>query len=70
MLILEWIGTKRHYDFLHLQKASTLALLGTTDIGHLKQNIEIFTKGKLPDEIYQRVRNAFIQNDHNWVGQV
>lgn len=45
-------------------------IVGTTDIGHLKQNIEIFTKGKLPDEIYQRVRNAFIQNDHNWVGQV
>ncbi|MCX6169411.1 MAG: aldo/keto reductase [Ignavibacteriales bacterium] len=45
-------------------------IVGTTNIEHLKQNIEIVSKGKLPEDIYLALRNAFIQNDDGWTGQV
>ncbi len=45
-------------------------IVGTTDIKHLKRNIEIINKGKLPEDTYITLRNAFIQNDDGWTGQV
>jgi aryl-alcohol dehydrogenase-like predicted oxidoreductase len=46
------------------------ALVGTSNIDHLKRNIEIVSKGKLPDDIITEIRQAFIKNDENWIGLV
>lgn len=45
-------------------------IVGTTNIEHLKQNIEIISKEKLPEEIYQKIRSVFIKNDDGWEGRV
>jgi len=45
-------------------------IVGTTNMEHLKHNIETINKGKLPGEIYDKLREAFKQNDDNWIGQV
>ena len=43
-------------------------ILGTSNIEHLKQNIKIIEKGKLPDEIYDEIRESFKKNYDGWVG--
>ena len=45
-------------------------IVGTTNLDHLKRNIEIIEKGKLPEEIINIIKESFIKNDVNWVGQV
>jgi aryl-alcohol dehydrogenase-like predicted oxidoreductase len=45
-------------------------LIGTSNPDHLKRNIEIVSKGKLPEDIYNSIRNAFAANDENWIGLV
>ncbi|NWF90430.1 MAG: aldo/keto reductase [Ignavibacteriaceae bacterium] len=45
-------------------------IIGTTSIDHLKMNLQLFEKGKLPDEIYSVIRNAFEENTINWNGQI
>ena len=46
------------------------AILGTSDIKHLKKSIEAVNKGNLPDDIYSEIRKAFAENDDNWIGKV
>ncbi|KAA3603929.1 MAG: aldo/keto reductase [Calditrichaeota bacterium] len=43
---------------------------GTANVEHLKENIEIVNKGKLPQEIIAQIQKAFLENDINWVGQI
>ena len=45
-------------------------IAGTSNINHLKSNLEAINKGPLPDEIYSEIRNAFIKNDKGWIGKV
>lgn len=56
--------------FTAFTKGIDTCIVGTTSIKHLKRNIEIINNGKLPEEIYFTLRNAFIQNDDGWTGQV
>lgn len=44
-------------------------IVGTTNPEHLKRNVEIIEKGKLPEEVITIIKNAFQKNDVNWVGQ-
>lgn len=44
-------------------------IVGTTDLNHLKRNVEIIEKGKLPEDIIKIINEAFQKNDVNWVGQ-
>lgn len=44
------------------------ALIGTTDINHLRHNINLLQKGPLPADLLQHVRDSFYQHDDNWVG--
>jgi aryl-alcohol dehydrogenase-like predicted oxidoreductase len=46
------------------------ALIGTTNIDHINRNIDIISKGKLPDDIYNAISGAFTANDDNWIGLV
>ncbi len=46
------------------------AIIGTSNIKHLKENIKILEKGSLPKEIYYKIRTAFRKNNDNWFGQI
>lgn len=46
------------------------AIVGTTNIGHLRQNIEYVEKGKLPDIEYFNIIESFKINNENWLGQI
>ena len=45
-------------------------IIGTSSLDHLKNNLLLMEKGKLPDEIYSLIRKSFSENDDNWIGQV
>jgi aryl-alcohol dehydrogenase-like predicted oxidoreductase len=45
-------------------------IIGTGKLDHMKRNIELASRGKLPDEEYREIRQAFLAHDRNWVGQV
>ncbi|OHD13812.1 MAG: aldo/keto reductase [Spirochaetes bacterium GWD1_27_9] len=45
-------------------------IVGTANIEHLKENIRIVEKGFLPDDIFVHIRDKFIENDNNWIGQI
>lgn len=46
------------------------AIIGTSNIDHLKTAIDAVAKGKLHEEIYNKIRNSFAENDNNWIGKV
>jgi len=43
-------------------------IVGTSKPEHLKLNVDFVKKGKLPDEIYKKIRQTFKANDDNWIG--
>jgi aryl-alcohol dehydrogenase-like predicted oxidoreductase len=45
-------------------------IVGTTNIEHLKQNIALIEKGKLPDELYQTIRDRFNEHGSEWYSLV
>ncbi len=45
-------------------------IIGTTNESHLSKNLRLLEKGKLPQEIIDRIINAFQYNDDNWIGLV
>ena len=45
-------------------------IIGTSSLDHLKKNVQLLEKGKLPEEIYSMIRKSFQANDENWIGQV
>ena len=46
------------------------AIIGTSNIDHLKENIKMIDKGPLPKEIYYKIRTAFRKNNDFWIGQI
>ena len=46
------------------------SIVGTTNLDHIKKNIEIVEKGPLSKDIIDKITNAFAQNDNNWNGQI
>jgi aryl-alcohol dehydrogenase-like predicted oxidoreductase len=47
----------------------TTSIVGTTNLDHVKKNIEIVNKGPLPDDLVENIRSTFLDNDKNWIGQ-
>ena len=45
-------------------------IIGTASFDHLKKNVQLLEKGKLPEKIYSMIRKSFQANDENWIGQV
>ncbi|MDR3611789.1 MAG: aldo/keto reductase [Ignavibacteriaceae bacterium] len=45
-------------------------IAGTNNIEHLKENIKLIEKGPLPYDVYYEIRDAFKQNNINWIGQI
>ncbi|MCL5028059.1 MAG: aldo/keto reductase [Bacteroidetes bacterium] len=46
------------------------AIVGTSNINHLKENIKMINKGPLPKDIYYKIRTAFRKNNDGWMGQI
>lgn len=45
-------------------------IVGTSNLEHLQENIELINKGALPAELVKGIRESFKVNDDNWIGQV
>lgn len=48
----------------------TTCITGTRNINHIIENISYALKGKLPDDLYNEIRNRFRSSAENWRGQV
>lgn len=46
------------------------AIIGTSNINHLKTAIDAVNKGPLPEDINKKIRISFAENDDNWIGKV
>ena len=56
--------------FAAYSNAVDTCIVGTSNIDHLKKDIEIINKGTLPEEIYNQIREAFKKNNDGWIGLV
>lgn len=54
---------------LHAPAVSS-AIVGTTSLGHLLQNLEYAERGPLPPAYFAFLRRLFIQHDDGWSGQI
>lgn len=45
-------------------------IVGSSSLDHIKRNLKLLEKGKLPDDVYSKIRTSFKENDENWLGQV
>lgn len=45
-------------------------IVGTTNLKNLKKNVDNIEKGILPQEIINQIREAFVTNDKNWMGEI
>jgi aryl-alcohol dehydrogenase-like predicted oxidoreductase len=46
------------------------SLIGTINADHMKRNIEIISKGKLPEDVINGITETFASNDENWIGLI
>lgn len=52
------------------EKGVHSCIVGTTNPEHLLDNLAIAAKGPLPGDLQQHIRDAFLQADQDWPGQV
>ena len=45
-------------------------IVGTTNPKHLTRNAEMISKGKLDDGVISYIKESFMKNDNNWLGQL
>jgi aryl-alcohol dehydrogenase-like predicted oxidoreductase len=45
-------------------------IVGTSNIDHLKSNLAAIEKGPLEEDVYNFIRNSFMEKDTDWIGQV
>ena len=45
-------------------------IAGSSNIKHIKSNLEMLNKGPLPENIYNQIRESFKSHDNDWIGQV
>lgn len=64
----EWLDTALRFTAF-LPGIST-SIVGTTNLDHIKKNIEIIENGPLPADQTAAIRAAFAEHDNNWDGQV
>jgi aryl-alcohol dehydrogenase-like predicted oxidoreductase len=46
------------------------AIVGTTNIEHLKSNLKIIEQGPLDEELNNLIRKRFREHNNNWRGEV
>ena len=64
----EWLDVALR--FTAFTPGISTSIVGTTNLDHIKRNIEIVNKGPLPDDLVKRIRTTFKNNDQNWTGQI
>lgn len=64
----EWNETALRFS-LYSPGVST-CIVGSLNINHIIKNISFALKGKLPDDLYNEIRNRFKSAADNWTGQV
>jgi aryl-alcohol dehydrogenase-like predicted oxidoreductase len=67
-LEFDWLETL--VRFSAFTEGVSSIIIGTASLDHLKKNVQLLEKGKLPQEIYEMIRKSFQTNDENWIGQV
>ncbi|HSP88744.1 MAG TPA: aldo/keto reductase [Ignavibacteriaceae bacterium] len=76
---LRWkeMDIKTDYEWLELFLRFTAfadgvdsCIIGTTNIEHLKRNVAIVQKGKLPDDVINLLKDLFIKHGNNWGSQL
>ena len=67
-LDIDWLETA--VRFSAFTEGVSSIIIGTSSLGHLKNNLSLIEKGKLPDKTYSLIRKSFSENDDNWIGQV
>lgn len=45
-------------------------IVGTSNLEHLRTNLELVKRGPLPDEMVAQIRQAFQAHDQDWIAQV
>jgi aryl-alcohol dehydrogenase-like predicted oxidoreductase len=64
----EWLDVALR--FTAFTPGISTSTVGTTNLDHIKRNIEIINKGPLSEDIVKKIRAAFKNNDQNWTGQI
>ncbi len=64
----EWLDVALR--FTAFTPGISCAIVGTTNLDHIKKNIDIVNKGALPDEVVKKISGAFAQHDNDWNGSL
>lgn len=64
----EWLDIALRYTAF--SPGISTSIVGTTNLDHIKKNIEIVNKGPLSPDLAKSIRTAFKNNDQNWIGLV
>ncbi|MDP1675420.1 MAG: aldo/keto reductase [Bacteroidota bacterium] len=64
----EWLDVALR--FTAFTPGISTSIVGTTNLDHIKKNIEIVNKGPLPVDLVKKIRDTFKQHDDYWTGQL
>ncbi len=64
----EWLDVALR--FTAFTPGISCSIVGTTNLDHIKKNIDIINKGALPNNIVRDIRDAFKKHDDHWNGLV
>ncbi len=64
----EWLDVALR--FTAFTPGISTSIVGTTNLDHIKRNIEIVNKGPLSVDLVKKIRTTFKNNDQNWTGQI
>ncbi len=65
---LDW--TELALRFTAFLPGVSSCIVGTASLEHLRYNLKLLEAGPLPPDHVTELRQAFLQHDQNWVGQV
>jgi aryl-alcohol dehydrogenase-like predicted oxidoreductase len=64
----EWLDVALR--FTAFTPGISTSIVGTTNLDHIKKNIEIVNSGPLTADLVKKIRTAFTANDQQWNGQI
>ncbi len=64
----EWLDVALR--FTAFTPGISTSIVGTTNLDHIKKNVEIVNKGPLSVDLVKNIRSTFKNHDQHWMGQV
>jgi len=64
----EWLDVALR--FTAFTPGISTSIVGTTNLDHIKKNLDSINKGPLAGDLIKNIQSAFKNNDNNWIGQV